>query len=146
MWKRVSEKQRRHRRRKKLRRSKRLNSNNHNFDSYYKRILAKTHDNLRSNTWDFIPLQRNEIHKIYNVNFLNSQNYITWNNRNFRLFYYSKEKRQNYIRSKILIKKINVDTLEKMYIKFHNLAWLQKKTKWYKIYGDTKFLYLVKNK
>ena len=100
----------------------------------------------RLNWWKFVYLLDWWLKIINNVSFLNSQNYISSSKKDFRLFYYSKEKRKNYNKSKILISKIEVDNFEKIYIKFHNLIWFKKKTKWYTVHIWTKFLYLVKNK
>ena len=96
--------------------------------------------------WEYVSLTKKEQILLRNKNFLNSQNYISSKEKEFKLFYYSKEKINNYRKSKILINKIEKDLFEKFYINFFKLFWINKNIFWHRIYLWNKLLYLVKHK
>ena len=97
-------------------------------------------------SWEYVSLVKKEQKLLRNRNFLNSQNYISSEIKEFKLYYYSKEKIKHFKKSKIMIDKIEKDLFEQFYINFLKIIWKNNKKTWYRIYLWNKFLYLVKKK
>lgn len=113
------------------------------LEDWNKELLTKRRIEILLNKWNYVELNDKDKSILKNINFLNSQNYITSQNNNFQLFYFSKEKRNSkFINGKIIIWNIKIDFLEKVNVKIRDYFWVNQHNQKFRIYLWNKFLYL----